>query len=87
MTTADASTHIRLEPKANFLCASDRLGNSVGGFGGVLAYGLMQMDGVQGHEGWRWIFIWLVFELFSTQFPSHRQMQLMAANLAICDLA
>ncbi|KAK3701553.1 hypothetical protein LTR37_015407 [Vermiconidia calcicola] len=34
------------------------IGNSVGGFGGVLAYGLQQMDGVQGHEGWRWIFIW-----------------------------
>lgn len=28
------------------------LGNSVGGFGGVLAYGLQQMDGVQGHPGW-----------------------------------
>jgi MFS family permease len=33
------------------------LGNSIGGFGGVLAYGLQQMDGVLGHEGWRWIFI------------------------------
>lgn len=29
------------------------LGNSIGGFGGVLAYGLQQMDGVLGHEGWR----------------------------------
>jgi MFS family permease len=29
------------------------VGNSVGGFGGVLAYGLMQMEGVQGHAGWR----------------------------------
>ncbi|KAI4111941.1 MAG: hypothetical protein LQ345_006662 [Seirophora villosa] len=26
-------------------------------FGGILAYGLMQMDGIQGKEGWRWIFI------------------------------
>lgn len=34
------------------------LGNSIGGFGGVLAYGLQQMDGVLGHEGWRWMFIW-----------------------------
>lgn len=34
------------------------VGNSVGGFGGVLAYGLMQMDGIAGHAGWRWIFIW-----------------------------
>ncbi|KAK5163617.1 uncharacterized protein LTR77_010566 [Saxophila tyrrhenica] len=34
------------------------IGNSVGGFGGVLAFGLQQMDGIAGHEGWRWIFIW-----------------------------
>ncbi|ETN36190.1 uncharacterized protein HMPREF1541_08467 [Cyphellophora europaea CBS 101466] len=27
------------------------------GFAGILAYGLTQMDGVQGLEGWRWIFI------------------------------
>ena len=27
------------------------IGNSVGGFGGVLAYGLQQMDGLQGHAG------------------------------------
>lgn len=33
------------------------VGNSVGGFGGVLAYGLQQMDGLLGHEGWRWISI------------------------------
>ncbi|KAL8769018.1 MAG: hypothetical protein Q9209_004935 [Squamulea sp. 1 TL-2023] len=26
-------------------------------FGGILAYGLMQMDGLAGKEGWRWIFI------------------------------
>lgn len=31
------------------------VGNSVGGFGGVLAYGLQQMDGTAGLEGWRWI--------------------------------
>lgn len=24
---------------------------------GILAYGLMQMDGIQGYRGWRWIFI------------------------------
>ena len=34
------------------------IGNSVGGFGGLLAFGLQQMAGVQGHEGWQWIFIW-----------------------------
>lgn len=31
---------------------------SVGGaFGGILAYGLSQMEGVAGLRGWRWIFI------------------------------
>lgn len=24
---------------------------------GILAYGLSQMDGIQGIQGWRWIFI------------------------------
>jgi len=24
---------------------------------GILAYGLMQMDGIAGYRGWRWIFI------------------------------
>ncbi|KAI1315903.1 hypothetical protein EDD11_000217 [Mortierella claussenii] len=28
-----------------------------GAFGGVLAYGIAQMDGVQGLKGWQWIFI------------------------------
>jgi MFS family permease len=26
-------------------------------FSGLLAYGIREMDGVQGKEGWRWIFI------------------------------
>lgn len=26
-------------------------------FGGILAFGLMQMEGVGGYGGWRWIFI------------------------------
>ena len=26
-------------------------------FGGILAYGLMQMDGLAGKSGWRWIFM------------------------------
>jgi MFS family permease len=34
------------------------LGNICGGFGGILAYGLQQMNGVGGKAGWRWIFIW-----------------------------
>ncbi|KAG0250047.1 hypothetical protein BG011_008700 [Mortierella polycephala] len=28
-----------------------------GAFGGVLAYGIAQMDGIQGLHGWQWIFI------------------------------
>ncbi|GAA5812716.1 hypothetical protein MFLAVUS_006174 [Mucor flavus] len=28
-----------------------------GAFGGVLAYGIMQMDGIQNLHGWQWIFI------------------------------
>ncbi|CAO3685517.1 unnamed protein product [Rhizopus stolonifer] len=28
-----------------------------GAFGGVLAYGIMQMDGISGLRGWQWIFI------------------------------
>ena len=28
-----------------------------GAFGGLLAYGLVKMDGLGGYEGWRWIFI------------------------------
>ncbi|BCS25373.1 uncharacterized protein APUU_50084A [Aspergillus puulaauensis] len=33
------------------------IGSTASGFGGILAYGLMQMDGLGGKEGWRWIFI------------------------------
>ena len=33
------------------------IGIVASGFGGILAYGLQQMDGLQGEEGWRWIFI------------------------------
>jgi MFS family permease len=29
----------------------------VGGFSAILAYGLMQMKGIGGLSGWRWIFI------------------------------
>lgn len=28
-----------------------------GGFGGLLAYGILHMDGVSGMSGWRWLFI------------------------------
>ncbi|KAL3436114.1 major facilitator superfamily domain-containing protein [Aspergillus tetrazonus] len=33
------------------------IGSTASGFGGILAYGLMQMSGIGGLEGWRWIFI------------------------------
>ncbi|CAG8104179.1 unnamed protein product [Penicillium olsonii] len=33
------------------------IGSMASGFGGILAYGLMQMDGLAGKAGWRWIFI------------------------------
>lgn len=33
------------------------IGSTASGFGGILAYGLMQMDGLGGKSGWRWIFI------------------------------
>ncbi|KAL6364339.1 hypothetical protein LRP88_02259 [Fusarium phalaenopsidis] len=33
------------------------MGTIASGLGGVLAYGLQQMDGLAGYRGWRWIFI------------------------------
>ncbi|KAJ7200559.1 phthalate transporter [Mycena pura] len=33
------------------------IGSTASGFGGILAYGIMQMDGISGLAGWRWIFI------------------------------
>ncbi|KAJ5788498.1 hypothetical protein N7457_003488 [Penicillium paradoxum] len=33
------------------------IGSMASGFGGILAYGLMQMDGIAGKAGWQWIFI------------------------------
>jgi MFS family permease len=33
------------------------IGTVVAAFTGILAYGLMQMAGIQGLAGWRWIFI------------------------------
>ena len=29
----------------------------VGGFSAILAYGLMQMEGLSGVRGWQWIFV------------------------------
>lgn len=33
------------------------IGSGASAFAGILAYGLMQMHGLAGLEGWRWIFI------------------------------
>ncbi|KAI9373416.1 major facilitator superfamily domain-containing protein [Aspergillus egyptiacus] len=33
------------------------LGSAFSSFSGILAYGLQQMEGLQGHKGWRWIFL------------------------------
>ncbi|KAJ5692551.1 hypothetical protein N7462_001974, partial [Penicillium macrosclerotiorum] len=33
------------------------IGSTASGFGGILAYGLMQLNGTAGKAGWRWIFI------------------------------
>jgi MFS family permease len=51
-------------------------------FSGLLAYGIREMDGIQGKEGWRWIFIleglitviisFLVFWLVP-DFPEHTE--------------
>ncbi|KJX98737.1 phthalate transporter like protein [Zymoseptoria brevis] len=67
------------------------VGNGVGGFGGVLAYGLQQMDGLGGLEGWRWIFIMegvmtaviaLVGYVFLIDFPedAHRTKSFLASE-------
>lgn len=44
------------------------IGSAAAGFGGILAYGLMQMDGLAGLTGWRWIFI-VSPTGFNVQFP------------------
>ena len=33
------------------------IGSLASAFGGILAFGLMHMSGIQGYGGWRWIFI------------------------------
>lgn len=33
------------------------IGTAAAGFGGILGYGLSRMNGLQGMEGWRWLFI------------------------------
>jgi len=39
------------------------IGSMASAFGGILAYGVMQLDGRAGLEGWRWIFIVSVNDL------------------------
>ncbi|KAK7006162.1 major facilitator superfamily domain-containing protein [Favolaschia claudopus] len=56
------------------------IGSTASAFGGILAYGLMQLDGKGGLEGWRWIFtiegtltclLALVAYLLIVDFPEH----------------
>lgn len=42
-------------------------------FGGILAFGLMQMEGLAGYGGWRWIFI-IEGIVRSTLWPLEHQM-------------
>lgn len=48
----------------------------VGGFSNILAYGLMQMEGVGGQRGWQWIFVSLPSSesslLMADVLPDHR---------------
>lgn len=36
----------------------------VGGFSSILAFGLMQMEGLRGYKGWRWIFVSTASKIF-----------------------
>ncbi|OAT12085.1 phthalate transporter [Blastomyces gilchristii SLH14081] len=58
------------------------IGSFASALSGIVAYGLMQMEGVQGIRGWRWIFIMegvitvaiaLVGYLFIVRFPDAEQ--------------
>ncbi|OJD23005.1 hypothetical protein ACJ73_05645 [Blastomyces percursus] len=58
------------------------IGSFASALSGILAYGLMQMEGVQGIRGWRWIFIMegvitvaiaLIGYLFIVRFPDAEQ--------------
>ena len=52
------------------------IGSCASAFAGILAFGLMQMNGIAGKAGWRWIFIiegsvtFLVCIVFLFTFPS-----------------
>jgi MFS family permease len=51
-------------------------------FGGILAYGLMQMDGRDNLSGWRWIFI-VSFNLLSTSFLNVTDNKANASNFRL----
>lgn len=61
-------------------CAFYVIGCLALAFGGVLAYGLMQMDGLSGMRGWRWIFI-MEGVVSSLPVPSKSAMTLTLAVL------
>lgn len=50
------------------------IGSVASGFGGILAYGLMQMDGLGGKSGWQWIFIvstWMLSDYCGTRYTDN----------------
>lgn len=47
-------TRTEAQKRFSFFFSSTTL---AGAFGGLLAYGIAQMDGVRGYMGWRWVFI------------------------------
>ncbi|KAI5851530.1 major facilitator superfamily domain-containing protein [Morchella snyderi] len=51
-----SSWYVRYEVQKR-LAAFYLISSMIGGFSSILAYGLMQMDGLGGLGGWRWIFI------------------------------
>ena len=55
------------------------LGSMASGVGGILAYGLMQMDGIDGINGWRWIFIVSLCVIVSYMNVNQSSMQIEGA--------
>jgi MFS family permease len=48
------------------------IGSMASGWGGILAYGLMQMNGLSNLSGWRWIFIVRSIRIPSPCHPTNK---------------
>lgn len=55
-SSSHVSRYVRYEVQKR-LAAFYLISVLVGGFSNILAYGLMQMEGVGGQRGWQWIFV------------------------------